>query len=111
VALQSAFTYAPLPSPASRAVWAEAGDERRSPGFEERRRDGPGRGPTEDRLTEVREDPDNLYVPIRGHDPMKNGCRALPHSLYNCLEMHPLVRRGAVAGSALGLLAGWRGRS
>ncbi len=57
------------------------------------------------------EDPDNLYAPIRGHDTAKNGFRALSRSLYNWLEMHPTVRRGAVAGTALGLLATLRRRS
>jgi NAD(P)-dependent dehydrogenase (short-subunit alcohol dehydrogenase family) len=55
--------------------------------------------------------PDNLYAPIPGHDTAKNGFRALSRSLYNWLEMHPTVRRGAVAGTALGLLATLRGRS
>jgi NAD(P)-dependent dehydrogenase (short-subunit alcohol dehydrogenase family) len=50
-------------------------------------------------------DPDNLYAPIRGHDSAKNGFRALSRSLYNWLQMHPVVRRGAVVGTALGMLA------
>jgi NAD(P)-dependent dehydrogenase (short-subunit alcohol dehydrogenase family) len=50
-------------------------------------------------------DPDNLYAPIRGHDTAKNGFRALSRSLYNWLQMHPVVRRGAVVGTALGMLA------
>jgi NAD(P)-dependent dehydrogenase (short-subunit alcohol dehydrogenase family) len=54
------------------------------------------------------DDPDNLYTPIRGHDTTKNGFRALSRSLYNWLEMHPTVRRGAVAGIALGLLGALR---
>ena len=57
------------------------------------------------------DDPDNLYAPIRGHDTAKNGFRALSRSLYNWLEMHPVVRRGAAAGMALGLLAALRVRS
>jgi NAD(P)-dependent dehydrogenase (short-subunit alcohol dehydrogenase family) len=57
------------------------------------------------------EDPDNLYGPIRGHDTARNGFRAFSRSLYNWLEMHPTVRRGAIAGSALGLLAALRRRS
>jgi NAD(P)-dependent dehydrogenase (short-subunit alcohol dehydrogenase family) len=53
-------------------------------------------------------DPDNLYGPIEGHDTVKNGFRAFSRSLYNWLEMHPLVRRGVVAGTALGVLAALR---
>jgi NAD(P)-dependent dehydrogenase (short-subunit alcohol dehydrogenase family) len=56
-------------------------------------------------------DPDNLYAPIRGYDTAKNGFRAFSRSLYNWLEMHPVVRRGAAAGMALGLLATLRRRS
>jgi hypothetical protein len=56
-------------------------------------------------------DPDNLYAPIRGHDTAKNGFRALSRSLYNWLEMHPVVRRGAAMGVALGLLTTLRRRS
>src|SRR4028119_1896288 len=54
------------------------------------------------------DDPDNLYAPIRGHDTAKNGFRAFSRSLYNWLEMHPTVRRGAAVGTALGLLAALR---
>jgi NAD(P)-dependent dehydrogenase (short-subunit alcohol dehydrogenase family) len=57
------------------------------------------------------DDPDNLYGPIRGHDTAKNGFRALSRSLYNWLQMHPVVRRGAVVGMALGMLAVVRRRS
>ena len=57
------------------------------------------------------DDPDNLYAPIRGHDTAKNGFRALSRSFYNWLEMHPVVRRGAAAGTALGLMAALRRRS
>jgi NAD(P)-dependent dehydrogenase (short-subunit alcohol dehydrogenase family) len=57
------------------------------------------------------DDPDNLYSPIRGHDTAKNGFRAFSRSLYNWLEMHPVVRRGAAVGTALGLLVALRGRS
>jgi len=57
------------------------------------------------------DDPDNMYAPIRGHDTSRNGFRALSRSLYNWLQMHPTVRRGAVAGTALGLLGVLRGRS
>jgi NAD(P)-dependent dehydrogenase (short-subunit alcohol dehydrogenase family) len=55
-------------------------------------------------------DPDNLYAPIQGHDTAKNGFRALSRSLYNWLEMHPVVRRGAAAGTALGILGALRRR-
>src|SRR5215210_1305202 len=54
------------------------------------------------------DDPDNLYAPIGGHDTAKNGFRALSRSLYNWLEMHPVVRRGAAVGVALGLLTTMR---
>jgi NAD(P)-dependent dehydrogenase (short-subunit alcohol dehydrogenase family) len=57
------------------------------------------------------DDPDNLYAPIRGHDTARNGFRALSRSLYNWLEMHPVVRRGAAVGTALGLLGALRRRS
>jgi NAD(P)-dependent dehydrogenase (short-subunit alcohol dehydrogenase family) len=53
-------------------------------------------------------DPDNLYGPIEGHDTAKNGFRALSRSLYNWLQTHPKARRGAAAGTALGLLAAAR---
>ena len=56
-------------------------------------------------------EPDNLYSPIRGHDTAKNGFRALSRSFYNWLEMHPVVRRVAAAGMALGLLGALRRRS
>jgi len=56
-------------------------------------------------------DPDNLHSPIRGHDTAKNGFRALPRSLYNWLQKHPTVRRGAAAGVALGLFTALRRRS
>ena len=56
------------------------------------------------------DDPDNLYAPIRGHDTAKNGFRALSRSLYNWLQMHPVVRRGAAVGTALGLLTALRRR-
>jgi NAD(P)-dependent dehydrogenase (short-subunit alcohol dehydrogenase family) len=57
------------------------------------------------------DDPDNLYAPIRGHDTARNGFRALSRSLYNWLQTHPTVKRGAAAGAALGLLVVLRGRS
>jgi len=57
--------------------------------------------------------PDNLFAPIEGHNTSEGsfGDRAHPKSLYNWLEMHPVVRRGAAAGMALGLLAALRVRS
>jgi NAD(P)-dependent dehydrogenase (short-subunit alcohol dehydrogenase family) len=57
------------------------------------------------------DDPDNLYNPIRGHDKAKDGFRAFSRSLYNWLEMHPTLRRGAAAGMVLGLLTTLRRRS
>ena len=57
------------------------------------------------------DDPDNLYAPIRGHDTARDGFRALSRSLYNWLEMHPVVRRGAAVSTALGLLVALRRRS
>jgi NAD(P)-dependent dehydrogenase (short-subunit alcohol dehydrogenase family) len=54
------------------------------------------------------DDPNNLYGSIEGHDTAKNGFRAFSRSLYNWLEMHPLVRRGVFAGTALGVLAALR---
>ena len=57
------------------------------------------------------DDPDNLYAPINGHDTAKNGFRALSRSLYNWLQIHPKVRRGAAAGTALVLFDALRRRS
>lgn len=57
------------------------------------------------------DEPDNLYAPIEGHDTVRNGFRALSRSLYNWLEMHPVVRQTVVAGTALGLLVALRKRS
>ncbi len=54
------------------------------------------------------DDPDNLYAPIHGHDTAKNGFRALSRSLYNWLQTHPTVRRGAAAGTMLALLSALR---
>jgi short chain dehydrogenase len=56
------------------------------------------------------EHPDNLYAPIQGHDTAKNGFWAFSRSLYNWLQMHPVVRRGAAAGTALGILGALRRR-
>ena len=56
--------------------------------------------------------PDNLFAPVPGYDHVEGDFSALatPRSLYNWLEMHPLVRRGAVAGLAAGaaVMAGMR---
>src|ERR687890_273322 len=57
------------------------------------------------------DDPDNLYAPIQGHDSARNGFRALSRSLYNWLQMHPTLRRGAAAGMALGSMVALRRRS
>jgi NAD(P)-dependent dehydrogenase (short-subunit alcohol dehydrogenase family) len=57
------------------------------------------------------DDPDNLYGPIEGHDAAKDGFGALSSSLYNWLQTHPTVRRGAAAGAALALLGALRARS
>jgi NAD(P)-dependent dehydrogenase (short-subunit alcohol dehydrogenase family) len=57
-----------------------------------------------------KDDPDNLYAPIEGHDTARNDFRALSRSLYNWLEMHPTVRRRAAVGTALGLLGALRKR-
>jgi hypothetical protein len=56
------------------------------------------------------DDPTTCTAPIRGHDTTRNGFRAFSRSLYNWLEMHPVVRRGAAAGTALGLMAALRRR-
>src|SRR3712207_468563 len=56
------------------------------------------------------DEPDNLYGPVAGHDTARDGFRAFSRSLYNWLQTHPTVRRGAVAGTALGALALLRGR-
>jgi hypothetical protein len=57
------------------------------------------------------DDPDNLHGPISGYDTSRNGFRAFSRSLYNWLETHPTVRRGAIAGGTLGLLTALRRRS
>jgi hypothetical protein len=68
-------------------------------------------GPQKTEEPRSEDDPDNLYGPIRGHDTAKNGFRALSRSLYNWQQMHPVVRRGAAVGMALGMLAIMRRRS
>src|SRR5919112_5891744 len=70
-----------------------------------------GFSPQETEEPRSEDDPDNLYAPIRGHDTTRNGFRALSRSLYNWLQMHPTVRRGAAAGTALVLLAASQRRS
>jgi hypothetical protein len=45
--------------------------------------------------------PHNLYARIRGHG-SKNGFRALSQNLYNWMQMHPTVSRGAAMGTAVG---------
>jgi NAD(P)-dependent dehydrogenase (short-subunit alcohol dehydrogenase family) len=57
------------------------------------------------------DDPDNLYAPIPGHDTARDGFRAFSRSLFNWLEMHPVVGRGVMAGTALGLLGVLRRRT
>jgi hypothetical protein len=69
-----------------------------------------GFGPQKTKEPRSEEDPDNLYAPIQGHDTAKNGFRAFSRSLYNWLQMHPVVRRGAAAGTALGILGALRRR-
>jgi hypothetical protein len=51
------------------------------------------------------DDPDNLYAHVQGHDTTRNGFRALSRSLYNWLQRHPTLRRGAAVGTTLWLLA------
>ncbi len=57
-------------------------------------------------------DPDNLFDPVQGLDTVEVsfGDRAHPTSLYNRLELHPAVKRGATLGAALGALVILRGR-
>ena len=50
-------------------------------------------------------DPDNLFGPIRGHDTVRNGFRALKSSSYNRLQAHPILRKGVLAGTVLGAAA------
>jgi hypothetical protein len=58
------------------------------------------------------DDPDNLFGPVQGLDTVEGsfGDRAHPTSLYNRLELHPAVKRGATLGAALGALVLLRGR-
>ena len=57
--------------------------------------------------------PDNLYEPIDGHNVVEGSFRerAHPRSIYNWLQMHTAVKRGAVAGMAIGALGALRGRT
>jgi NAD(P)-dependent dehydrogenase (short-subunit alcohol dehydrogenase family) len=57
------------------------------------------------------DDPDNLYAPIPGHDTARDGFRAFSRSLFNWLEMHPVVGRGVMVGTALGFLGVLRRRT
>jgi NAD(P)-dependent dehydrogenase (short-subunit alcohol dehydrogenase family) len=56
--------------------------------------------------------PDNLFEPIDGYNTVEGSFRdrAHPRSLYNWLQMHPVVRRGAVAGMAIEALGALRKR-
>ena len=55
---------------------------------------------------------DNLFEPIDGYNTVEGSFRdrAHPRSLYNWLELHPTVKRGAVAGMAIGALGALRRR-
>jgi NAD(P)-dependent dehydrogenase (short-subunit alcohol dehydrogenase family) len=56
--------------------------------------------------------PDNLFEPIDGYNTVEGSFRdrAHPRSLYNWLQLHPTVKRGAVAGMAIGALGALRRR-
>jgi NAD(P)-dependent dehydrogenase (short-subunit alcohol dehydrogenase family) len=56
--------------------------------------------------------PDNLFEPIDGYNTVEGSFRAWAHprSLYTWLELHPTVKRGAVAGMAIGALGALRRR-
>jgi NAD(P)-dependent dehydrogenase (short-subunit alcohol dehydrogenase family) len=56
--------------------------------------------------------PDNLFEPIEDHNVVEGSFqdRAHPRSFYNWLELHPTVKRGAVAGMAIGALGALRRR-
>ena len=56
--------------------------------------------------------PDNLFEPIDGYNTVEGSFRdqAHPRSLYNWLELHPTVKRGAVASMAIGALGALRRR-
>ena len=57
--------------------------------------------------------PHNLFAPIQGYDRVEGDFSTIstPRSLYNWLETHPVIRRGALAGAALGAVAGLAARS
>jgi hypothetical protein len=57
--------------------------------------------------------PNNLLAPIQGYDRVEGDFStiATPRSLYNWLETHPAIWRGALAGAALGAIAGLAARS
>jgi hypothetical protein len=56
--------------------------------------------------------PDNLFEPIEGHNVVEGSFRegAHPRSFYNWLQRHPTVKRGAVAGMAIGAFSTLRRR-
>jgi NAD(P)-dependent dehydrogenase (short-subunit alcohol dehydrogenase family) len=56
--------------------------------------------------------PDNLFEPIDGYNTVEGSFRdrAHPRSLYNWLQLHATVKRGAVAGMAIGALGALRER-
>src|ERR671911_1971569 len=56
--------------------------------------------------------PDNLFEPIDGYNTVEGSFRdrAHPRSLYNWLQLHPTVKRGAVASMAIGALGALRRR-
>jgi len=56
--------------------------------------------------------PDNLFEPIDGYNTVEGSFRAWAHprSLYTWLELHPTVKRGAVASMAIGTLGALRRR-
>ena len=55
---------------------------------------------------------DDLFEPTDGYNTVEGSFRdrAHPRSLYNWLELHPRVKRGAVAGMAIGALGALRRR-
>jgi hypothetical protein len=56
--------------------------------------------------------PDNLFEPIDGHNTVEGSFRDRAHSrrLYSWLELHPTVKRRAVAGMTIGALGALRRR-
>jgi hypothetical protein len=56
--------------------------------------------------------PDNLFEPIDGHNTVEGSFRDRAHSrsLYRWLELHPTVKRRAVAGMTIGALGALRRR-